>query len=56
MNISANNPGISDDEFFHLTCHVDVNLKSKIQRAEFVDLEKLLPRDWSRGQNNNLGQ
>ena len=32
-----------DDEFFHLTCHVDVNLIPKIERGEFVELEKLLP-------------
>ena len=34
-----------DDEFFHITCHVGANLKAKIERGEFVDLEKLLPRD-----------
>ena len=36
---------VTDDEFFHLTCHVDPNLKQKIERGEFVDLEKLLIRD-----------
>ena len=35
---------LHDDEFFHLTCHVDKNLKSKIEMGEFIDLEKLLPR------------
>ena len=34
-----------DDQFFHVTCHVDQNIKSKIQRGEFVDLERLLPRN-----------
>ena len=34
-----------DDNFFHLTCHIEPNLRSKIERGEFVDLEKLLPRD-----------
>ena len=29
---------------FHLTCHIDIALKQKIERGEFVDLEKLLPR------------
>lgn len=29
--ISANK-GIMDDEFFHLTCHVDPNLKAKIEK------------------------
>ena len=33
-----------DDEFFHITCHVDPMLIPKIQREEFVDLEKLTPR------------
>ena len=34
-----------DEEFLHLTCHVDVNLIGKIEKGEFVDLEKLLPKD-----------
>ena len=33
-----------DDEFFHLTCHVDLPLRQKIEQGEFVELEKLLPR------------
>ena len=37
--------GISDDDFFHLTCHVDSALISKIEKGEFVDLDKLLPKD-----------
>ena len=37
-----------DDEFFHITCHIDDNLKSKIERGEFVELEKLLPKDPTR--------
>ena len=35
----------NDDDFFHISCHVDSNLKCKIEKGEFVDLEKLLPRD-----------
>ena len=35
----------NDDDFFHVTCHIDPMLKSKIQAGEFVDLEKLLPRN-----------
>ena len=35
----------SDDNFFHLTCHIDLNLKSKIENGEFVNLDKLLPKD-----------
>ena len=36
---------IDDDEFFHVTCHVDKSLTQKIQNGEFVDLEKLLVKD-----------
>ena len=35
----------NDDDFFHVTCHVDVNLKNKIRNGEFVELEKLLPKE-----------
>ena len=35
----------NDDDFFHVTYHIDSNLKQKIKRGEFVDLEKLLPKD-----------
>ena len=34
----------TDDEFFHVTCHLDANLRSKIESGGFVDLEKLLPK------------
>ena len=37
--------GLSDDDFFHLTCHIDQSLKKKIENGEFVDLDKLLPKD-----------
>ena len=37
----------SDDEFFHVSCHIDQALKNKIEKGEFVDLEKLLLRDRS---------
>ena len=35
---------LSDDDFFHLTCHIDSALWSKIERGEYVNLEKLLPK------------
>ena len=35
---------LDDDNYFHLACHVDENLKEKIEHGEFVDLEKLLPK------------
>ena len=31
--------------FFHLMCHIDPNLIHKIEKGEFVELEKLLPKD-----------
>ena len=37
--------GSSDDDFFHLICHIDSNLKEKIENGEYVDLDKLLPKD-----------
>ena len=37
--------GENDDDFFHITCHIEQNLTDKIQKGEFVDLEKLLPKD-----------
>ena len=37
--------GLSDDDFFHLTCHIDSGLMQKIENGEFVDLEKLLPKE-----------
>ena len=38
--------------FFHITCHVDPNLATKIAKGEFVELDKLLPRP--RGNTSNL--
>ena len=34
----------NDDEFFHLTCHIEPGLRQKIERGEFIELEKLLPK------------
>ena len=33
-----------DDEFFHITCHVEPTLYAKIEQGEFVELDKLLPK------------
>ena len=41
---APNKEVIDDDQFFHLTCHVDALLKSKIERGEYVELECLLPK------------
>ena len=40
----------NDDDFFHVTCHIEPAIKEKIQRGDFVDLEKLLPKE--KGGNN----
>ena len=34
-----------DDEFFHLSCHIDANLKKRIENGEFVELDRLLPKN-----------
>ena len=34
----------NDDDFFHLTCHIEPSLRANIEKGEFVDLEKLLPK------------
>ena len=34
-----------DVEFFHITCHVDPNLRMKIEAGQFVDLDKLLLKE-----------
>ena len=35
----------NDDDFFHVTCHLDSNLKSKIENGEFIELDRLLSKD-----------
>ena len=37
--------GVSDDDFFHLTCHIDPSLIHKIEKGEFIELEKLIPKE-----------
>ena len=34
-----------DDEFFHITSHIDAGIKSKIEKGEYIDLERLLPKE-----------
>ena len=46
--------GVSDDDFFHLTCHIEPGLIHKIQKGEFVELEKLLPKDKFKTDENCL--
>ena len=40
-----------DDDYFHLTCHVDCAMKAKIERGEFVELERLLPKSKNANEN-----
>ena len=35
----------NDDDFFHLTCHIEPGLRTKIENGEFVELDKLLPKN-----------
>ena len=47
--------GVSDDDFFHMTCHIDPNLIHKIEKGEFVELEKLIPKEkFQQGEDNRL--
>ena len=34
-----------DDEFFHVTSQIDLSLRIKIERGEFIHLERLLPKN-----------
>ena len=45
MNIMDIGSGVSDDDFCLLTCHIEPSLIHKIEKGEFVELEKLLPKD-----------
>ena len=36
-----------DEDFFHVTCHIDSKLKQKISKGEYVDLEVLIPKSRS---------
>ena len=42
-----------DNDFFHITCHIDPNLKLKIKQGEYVELEKLLMKESSSAVLNN---
>ena len=37
--------GVTDDDFFHLTCYIDPAVQRKVENGEYVDLDKLLPKD-----------
>ena len=38
-----------DDKFFHVTSQIDPTMRLKIERGEFIDLERLLPKDRNMG-------
>ena len=38
-----------DDEFFHVTSQIEPALRSKIEQGEYIDLERLLPKDRNSG-------
>ena len=47
--------GVSDDDSFHLTCHIEPSLIHKIEKGEFVELDKLLPKlGGFKGDDNRL--
>ena len=41
---SGTSAQLTDDDFFHLTCHIDEHLREKMERGKYIDLEKLLPK------------
>ena len=47
-----------DDKFFHVTSQIDPSLRIKIERGEFIDLERLLPCDriGNRSGNDDLNK
>ena len=48
-----NLPIRDDDEFIHITSHVDQSIKEKIQRGEFIELEKLLVKNRTSGHDRD---
>ena len=51
-NLNTNSVFAIDDEFLHITCHVDGALKGKIECGEFIELDKLLPKDPTKKMSN----
>ena len=41
-----------DEDFFHISCHIDQSLKQKIEKGEFVELERLLPKNTLESDSN----
>ena len=45
-----------DDKFFHITSQIEPGMRTKIERGEFVDLERLLPKNKSLGKNDDINR
>ena len=45
-----------DDEFFHITSQIEPNLRQKIEKGEYVELERLLPKDRNAGRNDEINK
>ena len=43
----------NDDDFFHVTCHIELGLKENIECGEFVESERLLPKSRYNIQNRD---
>ena len=50
--IASGKDNDGDDEFFHISCHVEHNLRVKIECGEFVELDKLLPKNRAQMMND----
>ena len=45
-----------DDEFFHITSQIEPNLTQKIEKGEYVELERLLPNDRTARRNDEINK
>ena len=54
VNTQLPNVVLEDDEFFHVTCHVDQSIRSNLEHGNFSDLERLLPKQRYSGDENRL--
>ena len=52
MNQSFGNMEDNDDDFMHVSCHIDENLRLRIGKEEFIDLDRLLPRSRAQVMSN----
>ena len=45
-----------DDEFFHVTSQIEPGLRAKIEHGEFIELERLLPRERIGSKSDDLNR